>query len=92
MSWVLAVTFDYDAKSTKKVKVTSDSLQPHALYSPWNSLGQNTAVDNHSLLQGIFPTQESNQGPPALQADSLSVELLGKPKSTNKKAKIDKWH
>ena len=28
---------------------------------PWNSLGQNTAVGRLSLLQGIFPTQESNQ-------------------------------
>ena len=24
--------------------VTSDSLQPHGLYSPWNSPGQNTGV------------------------------------------------
>ena len=42
--------------------VVSDSLQPHGLYSPWNSPGQNTGVGNHSLLQGIFPTQELNQG------------------------------
>ena len=34
-------------------------LWPHGLYSPWNSLGQNTGVSNHSLLQGIFPTQVS---------------------------------
>ena len=40
----------------------SDSLQPHGLYSPWNSPGQNTAVGSHSLFQGIFLTQESNQG------------------------------
>ena len=39
-----------------------DSLQPHGLYSPWNSPGQNTGVGSLSLLQGIFPTQESNQG------------------------------
>ena len=38
----------------------SDSLQPHGLYSPWNSLGQNTGVGNCSLLLGIFPTQGSN--------------------------------
>ena len=38
----------------------SDSLWPHRLYSPWNSPGQNTGVGNLSLLQGIFPTQESN--------------------------------
>ena len=34
-----------------------------------------------SLLQGIFPTQESNRGSPALQADSLPTELSGKPYS-----------
>ena len=38
----------------------SDSLQPNGLYSPWNSQGQNTQVGSLSLLQGIFPTQESN--------------------------------
>ena len=42
----------------------SDSLWPHGLYSPWNSLGQNPGVDSHSLLQGIFPTQGSNPGLP----------------------------
>ena len=36
-------------------------MQPHGLYSPWNSLGQNTGVGSLSLLQGIFPTQESNR-------------------------------
>ena len=34
----------------------SDSLKPHGLYSPWNSLGQNTGVGSLSLFQGIFPT------------------------------------
>ena len=37
-------------------------LQPHGLYCPWNSPGQNTGVGSLSLLQGIFPIQESNQG------------------------------
>ena len=35
----------------------SHSLQPHGLYKPWNSPGQNTGVGSLSLLQGIFPTQ-----------------------------------
>ena len=35
---------------------------PHGLYSPWNSLGQNTGVGSHSLLQGIFTTQGLNPG------------------------------
>ena len=30
----------------------SNSLQPHGLYSPWNSPGQNTGVGSLSLLQG----------------------------------------
>ena len=42
--------------------VMSHSLRPHGLYSPWNSPVQNTGVGSLSLLQGIFPTQELNQG------------------------------
>ena len=42
--------------------VMSNSLQPHGLYSPWNSPGQNTGVGSLSLLQWIFPTQESTRG------------------------------
>ena len=42
--------------------IVSDSLQLHGLYSPWNFPGQNTGMGNLSLLQGIFPTQESNWG------------------------------
>ena len=44
--------------------VMSDSLQPHRLYSPWNSPGQNTGVHSLSLLQWIFPTQGSKPGLP----------------------------
>ena len=42
----------------------SDSLQPHELYSPWNSPGQNTGAGSCSLLQGIFLTPGSNPGLP----------------------------
>jgi len=44
--------------------VMSDSYQPHGLYSPWNSPGQNTGVGSFSLLQEIFPTQGLNPGLP----------------------------
>ena len=37
--------------------VVSNSLGPHGLYSPWNSLGQNTEVGSLFLLQEIFPNQ-----------------------------------
>ena len=47
---------------SESCSVTSDSLQVHGLYSPWNSLGQSNRVGSLSLLQGIFPIQESNQG------------------------------
>ena len=40
--------------------VVSHSLQPHGLYSPWNSPGQNTGEGSLSLLQRIFPTQGLN--------------------------------
>ena len=32
------------------------------LLCPWDSLGKNTGVGSHSLLQGIFPTQGLNPG------------------------------
>ena len=44
--------------------VTSDSLRPHGLHSPWNSPGQNTGVCSLFLLQGLFPTQELIPGLP----------------------------
>ena len=59
----------------------SNSLQPHGLYSPWNSPGQNTGVGSHSLLQGIFPTQGIHLQfkSPAMQVDSLPAEPKGSP-------------
>ena len=44
--------------------VVSDSLQPHGLYSLWNSLGQNTGMGSLSLLLGIFPNQGLKPGLP----------------------------
>ena len=47
--------------------VMSDSLWPHGLYPPGSSvhgiLQKNTGVGCHSILQGILPTQGSNQYP-----------------------------
>ena len=47
--------------------VVSDTLQPHGLYGPWNSPGQNTGVGSLALLQWIFPAQELNPGLPCYQ-------------------------
>ena len=49
------------ASNSESHSVMSDSLQPHGLYSPWNSPGQNTGVGSLSLLQWIFPMHESNR-------------------------------
>ena len=48
-----------------KVKVTQLCLtlcDPTDYNRPWNFPGQNTGMGSLTLLQGIFPTQESNWG------------------------------
>ena len=65
-----------------KVKVAQSCLtlcDPHGLYSPWNSPGQNTGVGSLSLLQGDLPNPGIKPRSPALQADSLPAETRGKP-------------
>ena len=57
----------------------SPTLQVDYLLSEPPRESKNTGVGSLSLLQGIFLTQESNQGYPELQADSLPPELTGKP-------------
>ena len=51
-----------DYSPCERRSVMSKSLQPHGLYSPWNSPGRNTEVGSLSLLQEIFPTHGSNPG------------------------------
>ena len=51
---------DFESESESRLVMTG-SLWPHELYSPWNSPDQNSGVGSFSLLQGIFPTQESNR-------------------------------
>ena len=41
--------------------VVSDSLQPHGLYSPWNSPGQNTEVDSFSFFRGFSQPRDRTQ-------------------------------
>ena len=56
-------------------------LQPHGLYSPWNSSGQNTGVDSLSFLQGIFPTQGLKPG--LLHCRQILYQLSHKEKPKN---------
>ena len=58
---IQASDLDGPESESESLSFMSDSLQPHGLYSPWNSLGQNTGVGSRSLLQKIFPAQESNR-------------------------------
>ena len=59
--------------------VVSDSLQPHGLYSPWDSPGQNTGVGSLSLLEEIFPTQGSNPGLPLCRQILYQLSHQGSP-------------
>ena len=60
--------------------VMSNSFQPHGLYSPWNSPGQNTGVGSLSILQGIFPTQGSNPGLPQCRQILYQLSHKGSPR------------
>ena len=65
----------YKMKVKMEVAQSRLNLWPHGLYSPWNSLVQNTGVGSLSLFQEIFPgipVIESRS--PILQADSLPPE------------------
>ena len=53
----------------------SDSLQPHGLYSPWNSPGQKTRVGSCSFLQGIFQIQRLNYHTIALISHTSTVMI-----------------
>ena len=60
------------------VMSSSLQLQPSRLLRLWYSVGKNSGVDCHSLLQGIFLTQGSNPGF-CITVDSLPSEPSGKP-------------
>ena len=60
--------------------IMSNSLQPHGLYSSWNSPGQNTEVCSLSLLQGIFLIQGSNPGLPHCRQIFYQLRHQGSPR------------
>ena len=60
--------------------VPSHGLQPTRLLCPRDSPGKNTGAGCHFLLQGLFPTQESNSCLLRLlrwQTDPLPLHHLG---------------
>ena len=74
-------------KTSKKVKVAQSCptlCDPHGLYSPWTSPGQNTGVGSPFPSPGDLPNQGTGPRTPKLQAHSLPAEPPGKPKNTGK--------
>ena len=61
--------------------VVSNSFQPHRLYSPWNSPGQNTRVGSLSILQGIFLTQGLKPGLPHCRQTLYQLSHKGSPRT-----------
>ena len=78
----LGSPFGENESESESHSVVSNSLEPHELYSPWNSLGQNTGVGSLSLLQGDLPNSGIKPRSPAFQMDSLPAEPQVKPKNT----------
>ena len=75
--------FHVSGKWSESCSVMSDCLQPHGLYRPWNSPGQNTGLDSCLLFQGIFATQGLIPGLlHCRQTFFLPAEPPGKPKNT----------
>ena len=63
-----------------KLHSVSNSLQPHGLYSPWNSPGQNTGLGSLSLFQRIFPTEGLNPGLPHYRQILYQLSHKGSPR------------
>ena len=55
------------------------------LLCSWNSVGKNTGLGCHFLLQGIFPTQGSNVGLPHFRQTLYHLSHQGSPNSIFKK-------
>ena len=71
-----------DFHESDSCSVLSNSLGPHGLYSPWNSLGQNTRVGSQFPSPGDLPNPEFKPSSPTLQEGSLPAEPHGKSKNT----------
>ena len=66
---------------SESLLIVSDSLQPYGLYSSWNSPDQNTGVGSLSLLQGTFPSKESNPDLPHCRRALYQLSHKGSPRT-----------
>ena len=73
-------SINWESERKLKVPQSCPTLRPHVLYSPWNSLGQDSGVGSLSLLQGIFPTQGSNPGLPHCRQILYQLNHKGSPR------------
>ena len=80
LSIVKRAMFPKAKSESESLLAFSDFLWPHALYSPWNSPGQNTGVGSLSLLQEIFPIQRSNPGLPHYRQILYQLRHQGNPR------------
>ena len=71
---VLGKIVFHEIGESESHSVMSNSLQPHGLYSPWNSPGQNTGVGSLFLSPGALPNPGIEPRSPALQVESLPAE------------------
>ena len=76
-----ALTHNECVKWSESLSVMYDSLWPHGLYSPWNSLGQNTGVVAFPFSRGSSQPRDWTQVS-CIAGSSLSAEPQGKPKNT----------
>ena len=72
---------EFESESESR-SVVFNFLQPHGLYSLWNSLGQNTGVGSLSLLQEIFPIQGSSPGLPHCRRTFYQLSHKGSPQGS----------
>ena len=67
--WFFRICFQSHDSENESYSVVSDSLRPHALYSPWNSPDQNTGVSSFPFSRGS--TQPKDQAQVSCIADSF---------------------
>ena len=61
LSWLkISTNLIYSERVYVHAQSCATLCNPARLLCPWNSLGKNTGVGCHFLLQGIFPTQGLN--------------------------------
>ena len=77
-----------EGKPKQRTEKSCPTLCDPGLHGPWNSPSQNTGMGNLSLLQGIFPTQDSNPGHSHCRQILYQLNHKGNPKPNNV---IKKW-